>query len=42
MKIRKHTQYIRTQSLPHRIQYTLHLDTMSDEVGQTQKVNSEY
>ena len=33
----KHIQYIRTQHFPPRIQYTLHPDTMSDQVGHTNR-----
>jgi len=42
MKMRKHAQYICTQHFPQRIQYPLHPDTMSDQVGHSQKINWEY
>ena len=41
MKIRKHTQYKRTQHFPHRVQYPLHPDTMSDKVGQTHRTSTQ-
>jgi len=41
MKIRKHAQYKRTQHFPHFVQYPLHLDTMSDQVGQTHRTSTQ-
>jgi len=41
MKMRKHTQYTCTQYFPHHIQYTLHPDTMSDQVGQTHRKSTQ-
>jgi len=39
--MRKHIQYIRTQHFPHRIQYPLHPDTISDQVGQTHRKSTQ-
>ena len=41
MNMRKHVQYTCTQHFPHRIQYTLHPDTMSDQVGHTNRKSTQ-
>ena len=37
----KHIQYIRTQHFPPRIQYTLHPDTISEQVGHTNRKSTQ-
>jgi len=41
MKLRKHVQYICTQYFRHRIQYTLHHDTMSHAAGETDRKSTQ-